>query len=133
MSHTPLFVTKEETRRAPLSVPLQPITTLLCALVLQDAKASSESSRYCAVTKKVSKRAQAVVLLPGVKDYLSSNVSDGEDGHVRLQEQKRAQASPVDSFLLPHGGDHQQQAAVLLSDHHAVKQEPVLLFGTPAN
>lgn len=50
-----------------------------------------------------------------------------------LQQQKRAQASPVDASFLLHGIAVQKEAAVLLGDNHAVEKEAVLLLGAPAH
>lgn len=52
MSHTPRFVKKEVTLRLLLSFSLQPITMLLCGLVLHDTKASSEPRWHTAGVRR---------------------------------------------------------------------------------
>lgn len=47
----------------------------------------------------------------------------------KLQQQEVAQSRPINTALCLDCVQVQQQSTLLLSDHHAVKQEPVLLPG----
>lgn len=51
----------------------------------------------------------------------------------KLQQQKWAQASPVNAFFLLWGVAVQEEATALLTENHAVEQEAIFLLGPVAN